>query len=160
MYRIILHLQDITNWIRAITITFMASAMDFFAPIESFLIVIPAMATIDMFWGLAADKCRFRKSKFFRTIVYLLVYLLILVAAFWIGIMMEQDPESTKNFVSWITWVVIYCYTTNTLKNIKHVYPDNKVVSFLYWVASVKFLSKVNYLEEWMKTTKNKEENK
>ena len=158
MQRLIPYLQDFTGWVQAVFIAVIASMLDFFTPIEHFLIVIPVMATIDMFWGQAADDLRFRKSKFFRTIVYLLIYLLILLIAFWIGIMMEQDKDSTKAFVSWITWVVVYCYGLNILKNMNTVYPDNKVIAFLYWVGSVKFLSRVNYFEEYMKSVKNKEE--
>lgn len=158
MQRIITYLQDVSSWLQAIAITGIASLFDFFAPIEHFLIVIPVMATIDMFWGLAADNCDFRKNKFFRTIVYLLIYLLILAVAFWVGIMMEQDKDSTKIFVSWITWVVVYCYGLNSLKNMRTVFPENKVIAFLYWVGAVKFLSKVNYLEEYMKSTNNKED--
>lgn len=158
MQRIIPYIQDFTGCMRAITITGIASMLDFFAPIEHFIIVIPVIATIDMFWGLAADNLHFRKSKFFRAIVYLLIYLLILLVSFWVGIMMEQDKNSTKSFVSWITWVVVYCYALNILKNIRSVYPENKVIAFLYWVGAVKFLSKVNYLEEYMKSVKNKEE--
>lgn len=160
MQRLIPYIQDFTGWVQAVSIAVIASMLDFFAPIEHFLIVIPVMATIDMFWGLAADNLRFRKSKFFRTIIYLLIYLLILLIAFWIGIMMEQDKDSTKAFVSWITWVVVYCYGLNILKNMHTVYPDNKVIAFLYWVGSVKFLSKVNYLEEYMKSVKKKEDRK
>ena len=117
MQRLIPYLLDLTNWFRAISIAGIATALDFFSPIENFFMVIPVMATIDMFWGLAADRCDFRKNKFFRTIVYLLIYLLILAVAFWVGIMMEQDKDSTKTFVSWITWVVIYCYGLNSRNN-------------------------------------------
>ena len=106
---------------------------------------------MDIFWGLAADRCRFRKSKFFRSIVYLLVYLLILAVSFWVGIKMERDPSATKAFVSWITWVVVYCYAVNVLKNMRTVFPESRVVAFLYWVGSVKFLSKVHYMEEYMR---------
>ena len=35
------------------------------------------------------------------------------------------------------------------------VFPDNKVIAFLYWVAAVKFIRKVNFLDEYNKT-KNK----
>lgn len=106
--------------------------------------------------GLAADHGDFRKSKFIRSWVYMLVYFLIIIISFWIGVMMDISEDNAKAFVSWITWAMIWFYGTNVLKNMGKVFPDNKVIAFLYWVAAVKFISKVNFLDEFNKTKDRK----
>ena len=63
--------------------------------------------------------------------------------------MMDISEGNAKAFVSWITWAMIWFYGTNVLKNMKKVFPDNKVIAFLYWVAAVKFIRNVNFLEEF-----------
>lgn len=137
------------NWLKTMLIACLSKTMNFFAPIENFFVVIMVLATVDMFCGLAADKGEFRKSKFFRSVIYLGVYILIVSASYWIGFMMEHNESDTKGFVSWITWVMIWFYSTNSLKNTGKIFPDNRVVAFLYWVAAVKFIRNVNFLEEF-----------
>lgn len=154
MYRFS-YISDLANWAKSIAIAAVVTAMDFVSPIENFLVVILSLAFIDTFWGLAADLGDFRKSKFIRSWVYMLVYFLIIIISFWIGVMMDISEDNAKAFVSWITWAMIWFYGTNVLKNMGKVFPDNKVIAFLYWVAAVKFISKVNFLDEYNKT-KNK----
>ena len=141
-YRYLSYISDIANWLKSIAIAAVVTAMDFVSPIENFLVVILSLAFIDTFWGLAADHGDFRKSKF-------------IIISFWIGVMMDISEDNAKAFVSWITWAMIWFYGTNVLKNMGKVFPDNKVIAFLYWVAAVKFISKVNFLDEYNKT-KNK----
>lgn len=155
MYRYLSYISDLANWAKSIAIAAVVTAMDFVSPIENFLVVILSLAFIDTFWGLAADHGDFRKSKFIRSWVYMLVYFLIIIISFWIGVMMDISEDNAKAFVSWITWAMIWFYGTNVLKNMGKVFMDNKVIAFLYWVAAVKFISKVNFLDEYNKT-KNK----
>lgn len=155
MYRYLSYISDLANWLKSIAIAAVVTAMDFVSPIENFLVVILSLAFIDTFWGLAADHGDFRKSKFIRSWVYMLVYFLIIIISFWIGVMMDISEDNAKALVFWITWAMIWFYGTNVLKNMGKVFPDNKVIAFLYWVAAVKFISKVNFLDEYNKT-KNK----
>ena len=156
MDRYIPYLLEAGNWLKTMAIAAVVTMLDFMSPIENFLVVILSLAFIDTFWGLAADHGDFRKSKFIRSWVYMLVYFLIIIISFWIGVMMDISKDNSKGFVSWITWAMIWFYGTNILKNISNVYPDNKVIAFLYWVAAVKFISKVNFLDEYNKTKNQK----
>ena len=102
MYRYLSYISDLANWAKSIAIAAVVTAMDFVSPIENFLVVILSLAFIDTFWGLAADHGDFRKSKFIRSWVYMLVYFLIIIISFWIGVMMDISEDNAKAFVSWI----------------------------------------------------------
>ena len=71
---------------------------------------------------------------------------------------MHLDGQSIIDFTSWITWVVIYFYGTNILRNWKIIQPKNQVIAILYWVASVKFVEKIKYLSEYFKNKSNEKE--
>ena len=73
-YRYISYISDLANWAKSIAIAAVVTAMDFVSPIENFLVVILSLAFVDTFWGLAADHGDFRKSKFIRSWVYMLVF--------------------------------------------------------------------------------------
>ena len=115
MYRYLSYISDLANWAKSIAIAAVVTAMDFVSPIDNFLVVILSLAFIDTFWGLAADHGDFRKSKFIRSWVYMLVYFLIIIISFWIGVMMDISEDNAKAFVSWITWAMIWFYGTNVL---------------------------------------------
>lgn len=99
MYRYLSYISDLANWAKSIAIAAVVTAMDFVSPIDNFLVVILSMAFIDTFWGLAADHGDFRKSKFIRSWVYMLVYFLIIIISFWIGVMMDISEGNAKAFV-------------------------------------------------------------
>jgi hypothetical protein len=80
--------------------------------------------------------------------------MLLIFLSFGIGKKMHMDDQSIIDFTSWITWVVIYFYTTNILRNWKIIQPKNQVIAILYWVASVKFVEKIKYLSEYFKSNK------
>ena len=99
MYRYLSYISDLANWLKSIAIAAVVTAMDFVSPIENFLVVILSLAFIDTFWGLAADHGDFRKSKFIRSWVYMLIYFLIIIISFWVGVMMDISEDNAKAFV-------------------------------------------------------------
>lgn len=131
---------------------------NFFHPIHDFLLVVFVLFILNFIYGLLSDILRggeFSLKKAFQSIWYVVGFMLLLFLAFGIGKKMHIDDESVISFTSWITWVVIYFYSINILRNWKEIQPKNEVVSFLYWVLSVKFVEKIKHLGEYFKVKKN-----
>ena len=131
------------------------SILDFFMPIENFLLVISVLATINIIIGSWADNDKWRFKKAFKAIMYLLGYFALLLLSYFVGVLMNQSPTEVADFTSWITWVMIYFYVVNILRNWHYKQPDNKVIEFLYWVVSFKITDKINYLNEFFKYKKD-----
>ena len=135
--------------------TLAATLLDFFCPIQNFLLVIAILASINIFFGALADTDKWRFKKAFKAILYLIGYMVLLLLSFTTGILMGQSTEEVADFTSWITWVMIYFYSANILRNWHIKQPDNKVIEFLYWVVTFKIVDKINFLGEFLKQKKD-----
>lgn len=129
--------------------------LDFFFPIQGFIYAIGILATANIFFGLAADRWDFQFKKAFKAILYLLGYISLLAACFGLGVLMDEEAGDMKDFTKWITYVMVWFYVSNSLKNWNKWQPDNKVIEFLYWVVSFKLVERVNYLGEYLKEKKD-----
>lgn len=132
-----------------------ASMLDFFFPIHNFLLVIAGLATVNIILGAAASDEGWRFRKAFKAIWYLIGYMALIIASFTVGFLMKMDTDGVSKFISWMTWVMVWFYSTNSLKNWNKIQPDNRIIAFLYWVVSIKFIDKVSYLSEYLKSNKN-----
>lgn len=145
------------NLLKGLWIFLVTLFTSFFTPIHDFLLVIFILFILNFLYGLVSDLLHgndFSLKKAFQSIWYVVGFMLLLFLAFGIGKKMHLDDESVIDFTSWITWVVIYFYSTNILRNWTLIQPRNQVVAFLYWVASVKFIEKIKYLGEYFKMSK------
>ncbi len=150
-------MEDKITLFRAMLSALTATLLDFFYPIKDFLIIIAVFATINIIVGSLADTAPWSFKKAFKAFVYLIGYMLLLLLSFGTGVFMKQTPEAVASFTSWITWVMIYFYSANILRNWNIKQPDNKVVEFLYWVVSFKIVDKIEFLSEFLKHKKNGE---
>lgn len=127
--------------------------IDFFCPIADFLYVIMVLATLNIILGAIADNdWQFKKA--FKAFTYLIGYMVLLTLSLGVGKLMDQPDKSIYAFTSWVTWVMTYFYVVNILRNWNLKQPDNRVISFLYWIASVKFVDNIKFLGEYLKQEK------
>lgn len=149
-------LSDIYGWTKVFLVVSFTSIANFYAPIFNFLYVIAVWATIDIVAGILADHGHWKKRKFRRAFTLLIIYFTIILLAYWTGIMMQESKESILTFSSWISWVMIYYYVGNTLRNLNTRFPDSKTIAFLYWVVTVKFINQISFLEDFYNSKQNK----
>ncbi len=117
-------------------------------PVNDFLIAIMILASLNIIMGAIADyRWSFRKG--FKAFIYLGGYLLLLILAVLLGRLMHLEESDIIAFTSWITWVMIWFYVVNILRNWGLRQPDNKVIKFLYWVVSFKVVEKIKFLQEF-----------
>lgn len=135
------------------------SIMSFFAsivmPIHQFLLALSILAVVNVLFGLAADRYRFKFNKAFKSFVYFGGYLLLILLVVLVAKLMALEYETTKSVAAWITWVMLWFYGTNILKNWNKIQPENKVIKFLYWVLSFKIVEKIKFLKEFQEKEKD-----
>ena len=61
--------------------------------------------------------------------------------------------------ITGVVYAILYFYGTNTLRNLQKLFPDNKVVAFIYYVVSFEVVKKIPYLQQFQ-SNQNKEEGK
>ena len=148
-------MEDKITLFRAMLSALTATLLDFFYPIKDFLLVIAVFATVNIIFGALADTDKWRFKKAFKAFIYLIGYMCLLLLSFSTGDFMQQTPETVANFTSWITWVMIYFYAANILRNWNIRQPDNRVIEFLYWVVTFKVIDKIDFLSEFLKQKKD-----
>ncbi len=128
-----------------------------FMPVNDFFLAIMILASLNIVFGWIADTAGWSFRKAFRAFLYLIGYLLLLALSLIVGKLMHIDLEEIVGFTSWVTWVMIYFYAVNILRNWTTIQPQNKAIGFLYWVATFKILEKIKYLKEYNEHQKTNE---
>lgn len=142
-------MSDSYGWTKAVFLTIITAIGNFYLPILNYLYAIAAWATLDILAGIIADRGDWQKRKFIRAFIFLTIYFGIILMGYWTGIVMKESEESILTFSSWISWVMIYYYVANVLRNLNTRFPESKTIAFLYWVVTVKFISKINFLDDF-----------
>lgn len=116
--------------------------------------------------GMIAKGEDFSIRKAFRCIGEAAVFFILCTAIYAIGRLKGQMTGAVQ-CVSFITYTIIYFYSTNVLKNLKLVFREGtapwSVVSFLYYVLRFEFIKRIPLLNDYLnignvKTTNGDEE--
>lgn len=156
MDRYLNQMNDLVSFIKSALASLFTFGIAFFYPIHDFFIVIMILASANIVCGWLADKSGWSFKKAFQAILYLIGYMFLLSLTFVVGILMHQSETSMQNFASWITYVMIYFYIVNILRNWNIRQPENKVIEFLYWVITFKAVERIKYLREFNDYKHNK----
>jgi len=141
------------KWIWGMLFTFIFSLLN---PVHDFVTAIIVLASLNILFGAIADT-RWSFKKAFKAFYYLGGYLLLLLLSVLVGRLMHLLESDIINFTSWITWVMIWFYIVNILRNWNIRQPDNRVIEFLYWVVSFKAVEEIKFLREFNEKKKENE---
>lgn len=145
--------------IKTAVATYVGSLIAYLQPVHNAMLLLLIFAACDILFGvlsgLIVQKERFSFKKFMLAAGYLLVYLGIVVLVFAVG-RYQNDIEESLYIVKVITYVFIYFYSSNILKNLHLIMPDNPVIRFLDYFIGLQFTKKLGILEDFIK--KEKEE--
>ena len=126
----------------------------YFSPIENVLKAVLLLLALNFLFGLAAgklvDKDDFRFKKAFACFVQAGIFAVIMACAFYIGDHMGNKGGALY-CVSSFGCVLIYFYSVNVFRNLKQIFANNKVFAFVYYVLSVEFITKIQYLDNYLK---------
>ena len=149
-----------TDALKLLTVTVTGTAISYVQPLHGAMIVLLVLFFGDMFFGILADLIVFRNSlslkKFLLSFAYVAIYLSIITGIYFVGEKMGDEIQAL--FVDkLVTYVFIFFYAGNILKNLKHLLPKNQAIAFLEFLFRLEFVKKIPRLEEFL--NKNKEKN-
>ncbi|MCL2650312.1 MAG: hypothetical protein FWD60_04695 [Candidatus Azobacteroides sp.] len=149
---------DIQVFLRLIKLAY-AGVLSYFAslisPVHDFIVVLIALATLNIIFGLIEDWFNWNFLKAFKSFIYIGGYLFLLLLAVFVTEMMKVKQSDITDITAWITWVMIWFYSTNILRNWTLIQPENKVIAFIYWVVSFKMIEKIKWLKEYIDKRKD-----
>jgi hypothetical protein len=103
--------------------------------------------------GMIANGEEWDNKKALRCIGEATVFFLLCMAIFVIG-KTKGQIDGALQCVSFVTYVVIYFYGVNILRNCKKIFKEQStpwmVVSFLYYVLRFKFIEQIPYLSDYL----------
>ena len=131
-----------------------AAIAAYFNPIQDILSAVFYILVINfivgLFSGLLVNKEPFSFKKAFYCFIEALVFLSLIAVIFFIGDKINNRSGALQ-CISGITYALIYFYSVNVFKNLKRLFPKNKLIAFIYYVISIEFVDKVPYLKEFLK---------
>lgn len=137
--------------------TFISGIMAYMGPVQNAMFVLIIVFVIDIFFGVAAGVAvqgeRFRFRKFILAAVYLLIYLGIVAVVYTIGEQMG-DEEPALFIVKTVTYLFIYFYGANILKNLHLLFPANRAIKALDHILGLEFTKRLPWLEGFLQKEK------
>ncbi len=146
------------DYIKAFLGGMYAYLTSYFFPVNDFLQIIIGLFTINFAVGWYASKLnseKFSLSKAFSAIKDLFIFFGLIVFVYIIGQYMKVEQVDTIQFISWLTWLIIYFYCVNITKNLKFIAPKNSVIGVLYWFLNIEFVKKIPFLQDYIKSKSN-----
>jgi len=147
--------------IKLFLVTAISGLIAYIEPVHSAMVALIFVFSIDIVCGifkvLFVCKKRIKPKKILASFIYVAIYLSIIASVYIIGVNMDDASEAI--FVDkFITYVFIYFYITNILKNLKALVPKSKAISFLDYVFHLEMLKRIPNLSEYLNKDKNKEQ--
>lgn len=128
------------------------AVMAYFDSTSSFMIALMLAFTFNILAGMRADNVKlkieriyppkffqnFNGNKFKDSLFELLLIIIIIYLLKGMADLMDVTDTDTY-VVKYLTWIALYYYTRNALRNLSRVYPKNKFLRIVYVVISFKF---------------------
>ena len=108
--------------------------------------------------GMVANKEDFEIKKAARCVGEATVFFAFCTCIYAIGKFKNQETGALQ-CVSYVTYVVIYFYATNIIKNLRKMFKEGTtpwmIFSFLYYILRFKFIEKIPYLKSYLNIQDN-----
>ena len=143
--------------IKYVLCTLISGVMAFLMPIRDFMNAMVILFTLNYVFGVTADFVNghhwsFRKSMVF--FYHCLTFFGLAVFVFIIGRFMHNEDGALQT-VSLLCYTALWFYSVNILRNLREVLIEGttmyRVVSFIYWVVSLKMVEKIPFLSEYIR---------
>lgn len=152
--------MDICTSIRNLLASVFSVMFAYFAPIQNMVFVIffvfAINCTAGMIAGIVAKHERFNLKKFFHCMLETFVFYIIVLSVFTIGEKM-RNLDGAIQCITGVVYAILYFYGVNTLRNINMLFPESKVIRFLYYVLSFEVVKKIPYMQQFVNKEKEGE---
>ena len=139
-------MSRVAEIIKPVFVALMAMFLSVICPVEQALYILLFAACFNWFTGLVTDihvnKAQFSLKKAFDAISQLMWYSVVVVFVNFALVRMG-DRVAADQIVKWITYIVIYFYMVNILRNTSLVFPGNKAVALMYEVLTTQIFLKL-----------------
>jgi len=126
----------------------------YFEPLRSAMFVLMFVFFLDMIIAIYADivvnRKDFKPKKFLTAFFYVAIYLMIIVCVYIVGERMG-DAEESLYVDKIVTYIFIYFYIVNILKNLRIIVPENRPIAFLEFTFGLEFLKRIPNLDEFIR---------
>ncbi len=148
--------------IRDILVGITLAVLAFLKPIEGELFSLILIFFLNFLFGylsgMIANHEDFEIKKALRCGGEAVIFFVLCCSIYAIG-KLKGEMNGAVQCVSFITYVIIYFYTLNVLKNLKKTFKTGTapwfIVSFIYYVLRVKFIEKIPFLSEYLNIKEN-----
>ena len=144
--------------LKALLVTVLSSVLAFIEPAGVTLALVFSVAVIDILVGYRTGKAvngeRWNHGKFTRAMTLTLVYLGIVLVIYTIGAL-QGDKAEVLYVEKMITYVFIYFYAKNILKNLRLRYPDSRQIAALDDMLDFEFLKRIPWAGKILKNNGN-----
>lgn len=110
--------------------------------------------------GMIANKEDFELKKAARCVGEATVFFVFCTCIYAIGKFKSQE-QGALQCVSYVTYVVIYFYGLNIIKNCKKIFKEGStpwlIFAFLYYVLRFEFIERIPYLKSYLNTKSDEE---
>lgn len=141
--------------IRGYVIMVMGGVFTLLAPIQNFMYAMVALFGLNFMFGLLAARVQGEKWSTKKALWFFghsAIFFLTVCALFIIGHLMGETKEATS-VVKIMCYMAIYIFSVNILRNWKKIVPFGSVwhrlVDLLYYVLSVKFVERFDFVRKW-----------
>ena len=127
--------MDIYTSIRNLLASVFSVMFAYFAPIQNMVFVIFFVFAINcmagMIAGIVAKHERFNLKKFFHC-----------------------NLDGAIQCITGVVYAILYFYGVNTLRNLNILFPESKVIRFLFYVLSFEVVKKIPYMQQFINKEK------
>lgn len=149
--------MDIYTSIRNLLASIFSVMFAYFAPIQNMVFVIFFVFAINcmagMIAGIVAKHERFNLKKFFHCMLETFVFYVIVLSVFTIGEKM-RNLDGAIQCITGVVYAILYFYGVNTLRNLNILFPESKVIRFLFYVLSFEVVKKIPYMQQFINKEK------
>lgn len=161
-------MNDVITFTKAAIIGIVSELLAFFAPIENNYIALVWLFGLNFLFGLLADVLRgkdFSMKKAIACITHASLFFALCASLYGIGYFQNVSEEMLNQCVSSFCWILVYCYSTNIVRNIRSVLdketPAYKALDLVYHTLTMAFVKALPYIGDIIKQKREeKDENK
>lgn len=150
--------------VKGYIIMVMGAIFTLLAPIQNFMYAMVALFGVNFMFGLLAGRVQGEKwntKKALWFFGYCAVFFVTACSIFIIGHLMGETDEAVT-VVKILCYAAIYIFSVNVLRNWKKIVRPQtawwKLVDLLYYILSVKFVEKFDFIKKWQEERLKEEE--
>lgn len=131
----------------------LSAVLGYFEPIKGVLFASMSIFVANFVSGLLASlivqKESFDFKKFFKCVAEAFVICGIIAFVLFIGDRIDNH-DGAMSAISVVVYSMLYFYGVNILKNIRRLFPENRLIHFLWYVISFEIMKKIPYMSDFL----------